>query len=156
MAEIRLNWEPLNTTPLEDIEERLKFYVKNRVNGVTLLGNGSVLFTKNSTNHMADAELAMKHAAFMIDFQVVELKLGGFLVDFQGPVTVFVGQAEFESQKEEIRARIKDLLFPEEYFFNDSNENKYRNFLVGLYARGKLQYDAHHFCFYKRIEPQST
>lgn len=153
MQELRLNWEPKNTTSLEEIEERLKFYVQGRSNGVTLMCNGTALFTKNEGNHKSDAEFLMKHSSFMIDFKVVELKLGGFFVEFKDPVTVFVGQQEFESQKEIIQLRIKDLMFPEEIFFGGNDETKQRDLLVGLYARGKLQYDAHNFCFYKRIDP---
>ena len=153
--EIRLNWEPKNSTPLDEIEERLKFYMKGREHGVTLMCNGTVLFTKSERDHKSDAEFVMKRSAFMIDFSIIELKLGGFFVEFKDPVTVFVGQKEFESQKELIKARIKDLLFPEEIFLGGSEKHKQRDLLVGLYARGKLQYDAHHFCFHKRIEPNS-
>ncbi len=153
MQELRLNWEPVNITSLEEIEERLMFYVSNRENGVTLMCNGTVLFTKNGRDHLSDAKIALQEGLYMIDFNVIELKLGGFFVDFKGPVTVFVSQEEFESQKEIIQSRIKDLMFPEEIFFGGNDETKQRDLLVGLYARGKLQYDAHHFCFYKRIDP---
>jgi hypothetical protein len=38
MSDLRLVWEPENTTPLRDIEERLNSYAKGR--GVTVMANG--------------------------------------------------------------------------------------------------------------------
>lgn len=152
---IRLGWEPKNLAPLEILEERLSFYIKNRKNGVSMMCNGTVLFTQSTENYREDAKFLMEHAAFMTDFKVIELSLGGFFVEFKDPVTVFVGQEEFYSQKESIRERMKDLLFPEEVLFGGNDENKQRDLLVGLYARGKLQYDAYNFCFYKRLEPST-
>jgi hypothetical protein len=149
MKELRLAWEPMNLTPLEDIEARFAGYVKGK-KGVTLLGNGALLFITESDDAEADAKHAMQEAKFLTDFKAVRLKEGGYLVAFHEAVAVFVGDEEFASVKDEVRARRADLQFPGEVFLGGSGMSG-DDLLVGLYARGKLQRDVHHFAFRKRI-----
>lgn len=148
MKEPRLMWEPENRVPLNIIEERLSDYMKGK-SGVSLLQNGTLLFIKSADDgdDETDAREAMEEAKFLTDFKVVELKEGGYLAMFHSAVAVFVGHEEFQSARSEIVLRIRELNFPSEQFFGADDEH----FLVGLYARGKLQRDAHQFAFYKRI-----
>ncbi|WP_420997909.1 hypothetical protein ACKI2N_032200 [Cupriavidus sp. 30B13] len=149
MNEIRLAWEPENLTPLQAIEERLMAYTKGR-GGIIIMGNGTLLSLTQGGSDIEDAKKALNEARFIIDFRVVPLKEGGYMVAFHDAVSVFVGQDEFEQMKGEIETRQGDLRFPGEAFFVPSNEPP-AHMLVGLYARGKLQRDAYFFNFYKRI-----
>lgn len=149
MKELRLAWEPVNSTPLEDIEARFTGYVKGK-KGVTLLGNGTLLFITEDGDNEADAKRAMEEAKHLTDFKVVQLKEGGYLVAFHEAVAVFVGDDEFASVRAEVGARRADLQFPEEVFFGGKGMTD-DELLVGLYARGKLQRDIHSFSFYSRI-----
>jgi hypothetical protein len=74
-------------------------------------------------------------------------KRGGFLVSFHNAIAVFIGGEEFECERKEILRRLAELKFSEEEVIGQEGDS----LLVGLYARGKLQKDAHHFKFYKRI-----
>lgn len=149
MNELRLAWEPDNTTPLNDIEDRMTTYTKGR-GGVTIMGNATLLFLTQGDDDISDAKKALNEARFIIDFRVVPLKEGGYMVAFHNAVAVFVGQKEFEDRKDEIAARESDLKFPGEVFFAPEGE-PHQHTLIGLYARGKLQRDAYFFNFYKRI-----
>lgn len=149
MNELRLAWEPENITPLSAIEERMVVYTKDR-GGVIILGNGTLLFITKGEDDIEDAKKAMNEARFIIDFRVVPLKEGGYMVKFHDAVAVFVGQEEFEQMKEEIAARQSELRFPGEVFFQPPGE-PLLHILVGLYGRGKLQRDAYFFNLYKRI-----
>ncbi len=148
MEELRLVWEPENTTPLAAIEERLISYGVSK--GTTILENGTLLFISNSEDDEADARRALNEARFLTDFRTVELKEGGYMVAFHSAVAVFVGEDEFGLRRDEVRARLADLQFPEEHFFmpEDASAN---HALVGLYARGKLQRDCYHFSLFKRL-----
>lgn len=145
--ELRLGWEPENGTPLSDIEDRLKGYMRGKDGGVSLLSNGTLIFSSDGRD---DALKAMERAKFFIDFNVVPLKEGGYLVSFHDAIAVFVGLNEFDDVRDEVSKRLADLKFPEEEFFGkqDSPDD---HLLIGLYARGKLQRDAYHFSFYGRI-----
>ena len=149
MNDIRLKWEPQNLTPLPLIEQRLADYTKGR-GGVTILGNGTLLFLTKGENDIEDAKKALNEARFITDFRVVSLKEGGYLVVFHDAVAVFVGEQEFEQMKMEIIARQAELRFPEEALFVPTNDPA-MHVLVGMYGRGKLQGDAYNFNFYKRI-----
>lgn len=148
MNQIRLVWEPENTTPLSDIEARMSAYTEG--GGVTIMGNGTLLFLKSGDDDVGDAKQALNEARFIIDFRVVPLKEGGYMVAFHDAVAVFVGQEEFEERKLEIASRLDDLRFPGESFFPPAGEPQ-QHLLIGLYARGKLQRDAYFFNFYKRL-----
>ena len=124
-------------------------YTKDR-GGVIILGNGTLLFITKGEDDIEDAKKALNEARFIIDFRVVPLKEGGYLVRFHDAVAVFVGQEEFEKMRDEIAARQSDLRFPGESFFVPPGDPPL-HILVGLYARGKLQRDAYFFNFYKRI-----
>ncbi len=149
MKELRLAWEPENLTPLADIEQRLMAYTKGQ-GGIIMLGNATLLALSQGDDDIEDAKKAMNEARFIIDFKTVPLREGGYMVAFHKAVSVFVGQAEFEQVKDEIAARLSELKFPGEAFFAPPNEPP-EHMLIGLYARGKLQYDAYHFNFYKRL-----
>jgi hypothetical protein len=149
MKELRLAWEPENLTPLADIEQRLMAYTKGQ-GGIIMLGNATLLALSQGDDDIEDAKKAMNEARFIIDFKTVPLKEGGYMVAFHKAVSVFVGQAEFEQMKDEIAARLSELKFPGEAFIAPPNEPP-GHMLIGLYARGKLQYDAYHFNFYKRL-----
>ena len=146
--EIRLTWEPENATPLAEIEERMRSY--GVVDGVTMLGNGTLLFIKPTNDNEASARTAVDEARFITDFRTVSLKEGGYMVKFHSAVAVFVGADEFEHLRQEILSRIADLRFPGEHFFVPDGVSN-NDTLVGLYARGKLQRDCYHFHLYKRI-----
>jgi hypothetical protein len=147
MNELRLSWEPESLVPVSQVERRLSEYMKGKRSGVSILRNGTLLFIKDGESDEANAKKAMEEAKFLTDFDVVELSEGGYLVAFHPAVAVFVGKEEFESVREEVASRIRDLEFPSEHFVGVNDEK----FLIGIYARGKLQRDAHHFDFYKRI-----
>ncbi len=66
MNEIRLMWEPENATPLSSIEQRFHDYMRGKPSGVSLLGNGTLLFTANDRNDEEDARKAMEEAKFLI------------------------------------------------------------------------------------------
>lgn len=136
MNPIRLQWEPQNQTPLPLIEQRMDLYTKGR-GGVTILGNGSLLFLIQGDNDIEDAKNALNEARFITDFRVVSLKEGGYMVAFHEAVAVFVGQDEFEKMRSEIIARQDELRFPEEAMFVPPNDAP-EHVLVGLYGRGKL------------------
>ncbi len=147
MNEMRLDWVPENKTPLTIIENRFRDYMKGKRSGVSLLNNGTLIFSPNGRDDFNDALKAMEEAKFLIDFQVDPLKEGGFLVTFHDAIAVFVGDEEFKEEHNEILGRLSELKFPEEEFIGKEGDH----LLVGLYARGKLQRDAYHFKFYKRI-----
>lgn len=150
MKELRLAWEPENRTPLADIEERCSLYMSGKDSGVTLLSNGTWLFTPNGRDDEGDARKAMEEAKFLVDFNVVEMKLGGYLVGFHHAIAVFVSKEEFAERREEIRRRKFELMFPEEHFSGKSGVSE-DHLLIGLYARGKLQRDAFNPRVFKRI-----
>lgn len=149
MNEIRLAWEPENLTPIQAIEERMMTYTKGR-GGIIIMGNGTLLSLVKGDDDVEDAKKALNEARFIIDFRVIPLKEGGYMVAFHNAVSVFVGQAEFEQMKDEIAVRQSELRFPGEVLIAPPNESPV-HMLVGLYARGKLQRDAYFFNFYKRI-----
>lgn len=150
MKDIRLAWEPENKVPLAVIEARISDYLKNARQGASLLGNGSLLFSPDSASPENDARLAMQEARRLANFEVIPLRESGFLVRFHAALAVFVGQEEFAAVREEVIARLDELKFPEEILHDRDGDDK-DHLLVGLYARGKLQRDAHAFHFYKRI-----
>lgn len=152
MNDIRLDWEPENKATLLEMERCITNYMKGRKNGVTIFSNGTLLFTPCGRDNLDDAKKAMKEAKYLIDFTVIPMKDGSYLVQFNHVVAVFVGRDEFMSMRSEIIRRSEELKFPEEVFFQENKDEPRDNILIGLYARGKLQYDVHNFSIYKRIE----
>jgi hypothetical protein len=147
--DVRMKWEPENLTPLSEIAERVSLYLQGR-GGVSILGNGTLLFIKNGEDDSANAKQALEEAKFLSDFRVKQLNEGGYLVALHKAVAVFVGQREFETRKPEIIARFNELKFPsEELIVNPSTSND--ELLVGVYGRGKLQRDVYNFSFYQRV-----
>lgn len=146
---VRMQWEPENLTPLSDIAERMRLFLNGR-DGVSILGNGTLLFINKGEDDIANAKKAMGDAKFLTDFRVKELNEGGYLVSLHKAVAVFVGQQEFETRKPEIIARLGELKFPsEDLMANPSTSND--ELLVGIYGRGKLQRDVYNFNFYQRV-----
>jgi hypothetical protein len=154
MNPIRLQWEPTNKTPLPLIEQRMMLYTKGQ-GGIIMLGNGTLLSLTEGDDDIDDAKKALNEARFIIDFRVVSLKEGGYMVDLHSAVAVFVGQREFEEMRNEIISRQHELLFPSEKLFVPPNTSP-DDTLVGLYGRGKLQGDAYNFSFYKRLHAQNA
>ncbi|PMN70507.1 hypothetical protein [Enterovibrio norvegicus] len=154
MEELRLEWEPKSKVSLDELEEKFQYYANDLKTSLSILKNGTVLFVKDSDNNELDAQKCMLEAKFLIDFRTVELKRGGWLVGLHNAVAVFVSESEYSSVKKEIIERQSELKFPKEEFIGGSGDLD--EHLIGLYARGKLQYDAHNFAFYKRIEARGT
>ncbi len=75
MNQIRLTWEPKNKTPLKLIEERVeKFLKSDKKFGITILGNGTLLFTLCGRGYSLEAKKALNEAKYLIDFKVVKMK----------------------------------------------------------------------------------
>jgi hypothetical protein len=151
MNTLRLKWEPENLTQLAEIEQRVDDYTNN-LGKVLIMGNGTLLALNKSEqdNDIDVAKKALNEARFLIDFNVMAMKEGGFIISFHKAIFVFVGEKEWEARKEEVQKRQGELMFPGERFFVPPGEPP-ENVLIGLYARGKLQRDAYHFNFYKRV-----
>ncbi len=151
MEDIRLNWEPKSLVPLAELEEKFQFYADDLKSSILILKNGSLLFVKvfENENDEVIAKKCVEEAKFFIDFRTVELKQGGWLVGLHDAVAVYVSFDEYKQQRAEIKKRFEELKFPGEEFFNQSNNEDH--FLIGVYARGKLQYDVHNFAFFKRV-----
>ncbi|BBM03411.1 hypothetical protein [Microbulbifer sp. GL-2] len=148
---IRLKWEPLNRTPLDEIEVQLSEFFADKSTGVTILKNGTLLFIDDEGNSVENAKEAMNEARFILDFRVAPIGDEAFLVVLHSAIAVYVSKEEFESVKDEVKARISELRFPSEEHIVPSgwSENDY---LVGVYGRGKLQFDAYNFEYHKRLE----
>ncbi len=56
MIQIKLAWEPENQTPLDLLEQRLKAQFLGKKGGVTILGNGSLLFLDNKGDPIENAK----------------------------------------------------------------------------------------------------
>lgn len=149
MENLRLAWEPESSTSLKEIEDRMLGYTKGR-GGVSIMANGTLLFLRDSDDVLADARRGLDEARFIVDFLVVPLKEGGYMVKFHDAVAVFVGAVEFNEKKKEIAERQSELMFPGEVMISSPGQPA-ENMLVGLYARGKLQRDAYCFSLYKRL-----
>lgn len=152
MNTLRLKWEPENLTPLSEIEN----YIFNLTHGdgnTFIMGNGALFFfgKKENETDVETTQNALNHARSLVNFEIRPL-LGrrGTIVFFHKVVAVFIGGKEWETRREEVQKRQEELLFPGERFFVPPGEPP-ENILIGLYARGKLQRDAYHFNFYKRV-----
>ncbi|WP_426154190.1 hypothetical protein [Pseudomonas sp. DC3000-4b1] len=149
MNELRLGWEPTNGTPIEEIERKLREFTDNR-GGVLILGNATLIAIPQRPDAIELAKKVMNEARFIVDFQVIPLKDGDYMVAFHNVISVFVGKDEFSTKKAEIESRIEDLKFPGEILISPPNENS-KHTIIGLYARGKLQKDAYEFTAYKHL-----
>lgn len=152
MSDIRLGWEPENKASLLEMKKCVTNYMQGRKNGVTIFSNGTLLFTPCGRDDLDDAKKAMKEAKYLIDFTVTPMKDGAYLVQFNHVVAVFVGADEFRAMRSVIIRRYEELKFPEEVLFQENQDEPRDHILIGLYARGKLQYDVHNFSIYNRIE----
>jgi hypothetical protein len=114
------------------------------------MANGTLLFLTSGDDDVVDARKALNEARAILNFHVVALKEGGYMVAFHNAVAVFVGQKEFEQRRAEIISKQNDLQFPGETFFPPAGQPQ-QHLLIGLYARGKLQRDPSFFSLYKRL-----
>jgi len=150
MNTLRLKWEPENLTPLSEIEN----HITHNEGNTFIMKNGTLFsFIKDKSQSDIEAtQKALNHAKSLVNFEIRPLlgKESGYLVFFHKVVAVFVGEKEWEVRKEEVQKRQEELLFPGERFFVPPGAPP-ENILIGLYARGKLQRDAYHFNFYKRV-----
>ncbi|OEE49879.1 hypothetical protein A1OS_23470 [Enterovibrio norvegicus] len=151
MNNIRLKWEPENKVPLTEVETHLSNFFSDKGEGVTILKNGSLLFISDDGNSIDNAREALNEARFILDFRVVPLGNEAFLVILHSAIAVYVGKSEYELAKKEIKSRISELRFPSEEHIVPSRWSE-DDYLIGVYGRGKLQFDAYNFEYYKRLE----
>ena len=151
MTEIKLAWEPENQAPLDLLEQTLKAQFLGKKGGVTILGNGSLLFLDNKGDPVENAKQALTEAKFILDFRVAPFGDDGYLVMLHRAVAVYVGLAEYRQLKVEISKRLGQLKFPSEESLIPTGWSE-DDYFIGLYGRAKLQRDAHLFSLYKRIE----
>lgn len=149
MNSIRLGWEPESGVSLENLENVVRDLTNGKGN-VSILRNGTLLFVKKSQDDEAFARDLIQDFDALLNFTVVPVDVGGYLIGFHEAVAVFVSEAEFRDRRPEIIARLGDLCLPGEKIGMqpDAPED---HALVGIYARGKLRRDATHFNFYKRV-----
>ena len=145
----RLTWEPQSLVSPGDLEE-IAFELTDGNGNVSILENGTLLFIKKSEDDEVLAEGLAGDLNQLVNFTVVPVDVGGFLVEFHPSVAVYVGGEEFKSRRAEILDRLSDLCVPGEVF-QMSNETPEDHALIGVYARGKLRRDANDFRFHRRI-----
>lgn len=150
MKDPHIEWEPVNTVPLRDIEEAIGPLVVNK-GGVTIMKNGTLLFIRKSDDNYKNACLALSEAKYLTDFRVKNISGGNFLVALHGAIAVFVGCGELLGKLEEIKARMDELKFPGEDLIVPQGWAE-EEFLAGLYGRGKMQRDIREKNFYARID----
>jgi len=148
---IRLKWEPTNKAPLTEIETHLSNYFADKNTGVTILKNGSLLFINDDGNSVDNAKEAINEARFILDFRVVPLGDEAFLVVLHSAIAVYVSKEEYELVKQEVKSRVSELSFPSEEHIVPSGWSE-DDYLIGVYGRGKLQFDAYNFQYHKRLE----
>lgn len=68
----------------------MKAYTKGR-GGLTIMGNGTLLFLTKGDDDIHDARIALNEERFITGFRVVPLKERGYMVAFHDAVAVFVG-----------------------------------------------------------------
>jgi hypothetical protein len=145
----RLAWEPeTDLSPLA-----LEQVVRQLVDGddrVSVLRNGTLLFVNPAADNVAFANSVLSELDTLYNFQVVTMRFGGYLVEFHEAVAVYVGEQEFVDRREEILNRMPELVFAGEKFDMPADAPA-DHALIGIYARGKLKRDIHHFSFVRRI-----
>lgn len=146
----RLAWEPKSQVSFEDLEEQVLGLASVR-GRATLLPNGTMLYLKRTDNFQEVIESIIPDLKLLFDFEVVPLDVGGFLVRFHDGVSVYVGEDEFKQRFEEILQRLGQLIFEGEGKIEMSEKSSEIDALVGVYARGKLQYDVYNFDKYKQL-----
>lgn len=141
---MRLQWEPTGLMPEQLLKRQVSKYMDYQVR-FAAFRNGTCLMLKDAPNLDELIDLAIQKAKTIRDFRVHHMKDGDYLVFFASPLLVYVGKEEFEDSKAEIMRRIAELKFPDEEMLygggGDDRPAVRRDFLVGLYARGKLHGD---------------
>jgi hypothetical protein len=141
MKDLRLAWEPVSVLDSKLVSEQVTKYMDNQA-AFLQFSNDTCLMVKP----VADLKEAIveyhRKARYITQFKVFNMEDGNYLIFFASPLIVYVGKQEFLDQENEIKKRIDDLKFPSEIIVPLSQERDDTNYLVGLYARGKLQRDA--------------
>lgn len=154
MSEYRLIWEPKSAVDSAVVSRQVMKYMDG-METFAQFRNDSCLFLKPMPNIEDVIAGAMNEAKRLPDFEVFEMEDRDFLVSFASPLKVYVGKEEFETRKQEIQNRFRDLHFPSESLMPLSGKVKPDHVLVGLYARGKLQRDAWSSLEYQIVKPRS-
>ena len=147
----RLKWEPKNPTSLLDVERKAKKYFSSLSGILTIFENGTLLLTDGNHDPVDYVSDAMKEVSFLTDFSVVRMNDGDYIIKFHDVVAVYLSDIIFQTIKNEIKTRINELMFPEEVLHNQNEASDEDDLLIGLFARGVLQYDAHNTAVYKVI-----
>lgn len=135
----RLKWEPEGATNFDTTTQQVSKYMDGEAIFAQFAA-GSCLMLKPDMDIDATVRGAMREARSIADFKVYPMKEGDYLVFFASALLVHVGADEFRQLKVEIVERGRELLFPGESFLQGPERKE--DFLVGIYARGKLQRDA--------------
>ena len=127
---------------IDTVVNKMKFYTDSKFDFI-LLKNATCLFFKDMDNLDGKIAETMEFAKKLRDFSVDIMSEGDYIVDFGGPVDVFVGKEEFASNKSEILKRVEELKYPGEAFISEDEKGlEQERMLVGLYARSKMLMDA--------------
>jgi hypothetical protein len=136
----RLGWEPMGTTPGEVTAQRVLFFMDGDAAFAQFPSGSCLLWSRTQEVEESVVRGAMREARTIADFKVYPMKGGDYLVFFASALAVHVGREEYTARKLEIIERQRELLFPGESFLNSGRAED--DYLVGLYARGKLQSDS--------------
>ncbi|QVQ26163.1 hypothetical protein [Achromobacter deleyi] len=148
----RLSWEPSGRVPEDLISNQVMKYMDNEATFAQFHA-GTCLMLQPVEDLDETIAGAMKEARRIADFKVYPMKEGDYLVFFASPLLVYVGKDEFEEQKQEVVKRLEELKFPGEVIKPDAIPLGEADVLIGLYARGKLQFDAWSGGGYKIVHP---
>lgn len=151
MQSIRVAWEPANKVPIDVLEKRISRYSEGKFS-FNIMKNGTLLFFKNNDDLNNKIKKTMELARMLTDFTVDVMEEGDYIVHFKGPLYIYVAKDEFESQKSQIRKRLRELTFPGESFFNAGESVGEQNTLVGIYARAKMYRDAFDIQLVKTVD----
>ncbi|MDO8888131.1 MAG: hypothetical protein Q7V16_06065 [Hydrogenophaga sp.] len=136
----RLGWEPIGTTSGEATAQQVLFYMDGDAAFAQFPSGSCLLWNRTQEVEESVVRGAMHEARTIANFKVYPIRGGDYLVFFASALAVHVGREEYSARKPEIIERQKELLFPGESFLNSGQAED--DYLVGLYARGKLQSDA--------------
>jgi hypothetical protein len=150
----RLSWEPDGRAPEELISNQVMKYMDNEATFAQFHA-GTCLMLQPVEDLDGTIVGAMKEARRIADFKVYPMKEGDYLVFFASPLLVYVGKDEFDAQRQEVVKRLDELKFPGEVITPGATPLGEADVLIGLYARGKLQFDAWGEGGYKIVEPSN-
>jgi hypothetical protein len=156
MKNLRLAWEPQTALRSDVVATQVLKYMDNEAT-FAQFPNDSCLMLKPVENLHEVIVGSLTEARRIPDFRVFQMKEGDFLVFFASALLVYVGKEEFASIQGEVTSRRAELLFPSESFASPhQSERAEIEFLVGIYARGKLQRDAWALAEYKIVKPKPS